>query len=101
MTEKEDGRSERKFIILDEEKDNVAVALVDLPSGSDIEFDETKIHLKEDVPFRMKISIKYIKKGESVIKDGLRIGYALENIDPGCVVHVHNLASERSREWKQ
>ncbi|MEM0159611.1 MAG: UxaA family hydrolase [Candidatus Micrarchaeaceae archaeon] len=86
---------------MDNEKDNVAVALVDLPSGLKIKFDETVIILKEHVPFRMKFSIRRIKKGESVIKDGLPIGFALEDIAPGSIVHIHNLASERSREWKQ
>lgn len=91
---------ERKFIILDR-RDNVAVALVDLPSGEELEFERTKLHLKEEIPFRLKFSIRPIKKGDFVIKDGLPIGYAIEDIDTGRVVHVHNVASARSKEWKQ
>lgn len=101
MVDSEDGHSKRKFIILDSREDNVAVALVDLSGGSDLEFDGSVFHLEENIPFRMKFCIRKIMKGESVIKDGLPIGYALEDIVPGHLVHVHNLASERSREWKQ
>ena len=96
----ENKYSERKFIVLDE-KDNVAVALADLPSGTVLEIGRTKLYLKEEIPFRLKFSIRPIKKGDPVIKDGLPIGYATEDIDAGQVVHVHNVVSTRSREWKQ
>lgn len=100
MVDDENKQMERKFMVLNKE-DNVAVALMDLPAGMGIEIDTKKFILSESVPFRLKFSIKEIKKGTSVIKDGIPIGYALNDIELGRVVHVHNVASERSKEWKQ
>jgi altronate dehydratase small subunit len=49
------------------------------------------------IPFGFKVALRSIKKGEPVIKYGSIIGRATEDIQPGDLVHVHNLAGCRGR----
>ena len=56
--------------------DNVGVALQDLASG---------------IPRGHKFALKPIRKGEPVIKYGMPIGHALEDIPEGAHVHTHNM----------
>lgn len=45
-----------------------------------------------DIPFGHKAALVDIKAGESIVKYGVVIGIATENIDQGVHVHVHNCA---------
>ena len=72
-------------------KDNVGVALVDLKASEQIHFDEESVILKEDIRQGHKFSLRQIEMNENVIKYGDPIGHAVEKIDAGCHVHVHNL----------
>lgn len=88
----------RRTILL-HAKDNVATALTDLKKGEqvnasldDISVDVT---LHEDVAFGHKYALRDIAKGEEVIKYGLPIGKALNDIRAGDWVHIHNCRSER------
>lgn len=72
-------------------KDNVIVALKDLPINHIINLEELSIELKNDVNQGHKIAIKEIKKNENIIKYGVPIGHALEDIKIGEHVHTHNI----------
>ncbi|MBN1469211.1 MAG: altronate dehydratase [Fusobacteriaceae bacterium] len=72
-------------------KDNVIVALKDLPINHIINLEEISIELKNDVNQGHKIAIKEIKKNENIIKYGVSIGHALEDIKIGEHVHTHNI----------
>jgi altronate hydrolase len=72
-------------------KDNVIVALKDLPINHIINLEEISIELKNDVNQGHKIAIKEIKKNENIIKYGVPIGHALEDIKIGEHVHTHNI----------
>lgn len=72
-------------------KDNVIVALKDLPINHIINLKEISIELKNDVNQGHKIAIKEIKKNEDIIKYGVPIGHALEDIKIGEHVHTHNI----------
>lgn len=74
--------------------DNVAVAIKDITAGTDIE--EFGLKLKEDIKKGHKFSIITIKKDENIIKYGMPIGHALEDIEAGSWVHVHNLKTNLS-----
>ncbi len=50
-----------------------------------------------DVPYGHKVAIRAIPKGEAVMKYGLSIGSAMEDIQPGDHVHIHNVESNRGR----
>lgn len=79
----------KEFIKINE-CDNVIIALRDYKKDEVIDLEDKKITLLEDINRGHKIAIKNINKGENVIKYGLPIGYALEDINVGSWVHTHN-----------
>lgn len=79
----------KEFIKINE-CDNVIIALRDYKKDEVIDLEDKKITLLEDINRGHKIAIKNINKGENVVKYGLPIGYALEDIKVGSWVHTHN-----------
>jgi altronate dehydratase small subunit len=77
-------------------KDNIAVALTNIPMGHSLDFKvrgkTMRLLSKQNVPRGHKIAIDNISKGEAVIKYGEIVGYATRDIHKGEFVHVHNLA---------
>lgn len=90
--------SKRHAIIMDP-GDDVATALEALRSGEAIAASLADRHesttLREDIPFAHKYALHDIAAGEPVLKYGLPIGNALEDIPAGAWVHVHNCRSHR------
>ena len=84
----------RKVLILDE-RDNIAVCLVDMGQGETIEQDELQITTLNTIPRGHKIATRPIAKGEGIIKYGERMGHAIEPIAIGEHVHVHNILGDR------
>ena len=89
----------KKKSILLHVSDNVATALTGLKEGDavhvsldDLSYD---VVLKEDIAFGHKFALREITKGEDVLKYGMSIGKALDDIRTGQWVHVHNCRSER------
>lgn len=72
-------------------KDNVAIALTDLPAGFRLELGSLQIILAEAAPRGHKIALQPIPAGDPVIKYGMPIGRATAAIEPGRHVHVHNV----------
>lgn len=72
-------------------KDNVAVALAPLSSGTAVELDGFSLTLNEDIPQGHKFALKDIKKDEQIIKYGCPIGFAKEDISTGSWVHIQNI----------
>ena len=79
----------KEFIKINE-CDNVIIAIRDYKKDEVIDLEGEKITLLEDINRGHKIAIKNINKGENVVKYGLPIGYALEDIKVGSWVHTHN-----------
>ncbi|MFR8990111.1 MAG: UxaA family hydrolase [Fusobacterium sp.] len=79
----------KEFIKINE-CDNVIIALRDYKKDEVIDLEDAKITLLEDINRGHKIAIKNINKKENIVKYGLPIGYALENIKVGSWVHTHN-----------
>lgn len=79
----------KEFIKINE-CDNVIIALRDYKKDEVIDLEDAKITLLEDINRGHKIAIKNINKGENIVKYGLPIGYALEDIKVGNWVHTHN-----------
>jgi len=83
-------------------KDDVATALTRLEAGQTVKasLDEGEVSvayttdLREDIEFGHKYALRDIAKGEPILKYGLPIGNALEDIPAGAWVHVHNCRSE-------
>lgn len=81
-------------------RDNVVVALTELPAGTDLELgdpEDGSLHItsQSTIPFGHKVAIRPIARGQTVIKYGASIGVAVEDIVPGQHVHTHNLRSVR------
>ena len=70
-------------------RDNVAIALRDLPSGTTIDVNQTELISK--IGRGHKVAIEPISKGENVFRYGQIIGQAKSDIAAGEHVHVHNL----------
>lgn len=77
-------------------RDNVAVALEDIPARQEIEVPASEpgppLIAAERIPFGHKVALRNIRRGEGVIKYGERIGVATVDIPAGHHVHVHNLS---------
>jgi altronate hydrolase len=71
--------------------DNVAVALETLPAGRTQEVDGAVVTIKSGVETGHKFAVRFIEKGENVIKYGFPIGHATADIQAGEHVHTHNL----------
>jgi altronate dehydratase small subunit len=89
---------ENVAILLDP-TDNVATALRDLSKGetvtvmlNDITY---SVILREDIAFGHKYALRDISPGQEILKYGLPIGKALDEVRAGDWVHVHNCRSER------
>ena len=79
-------------------KDNIAVAPMNIPTGSEI---NSELKTQSNIPFGHKISLVDIKKGDLVYKYGQIIGIASEEIKKGSHVHSHNLIfHEFDRNYK-
>ena len=93
-----------KAVILDP-KDNVGVGLMDLKSGIelDLRVSGQAIHMKlvEPIPYQHKFSITHIDSSSEIIKDGVVIGEATQDIKQGQHVHVHNMTGLRVKTTKK
>ena len=75
-------------------EDTVAVALHSIPVGTVFE----GIEALEEIPQGHKMAIAPIGHGENVVKYGLPIGHATQDILPGSWVHTHNMATNLTGE---
>jgi hypothetical protein len=92
-------RGSTRTAILLHPNDNVVTLLRDLVEGESVaaglEDRRVEVRLREDVRFGHKVAVRPIMKGEDVVKYGMPIGQALDEIEPGAWVHVHNCRSVR------
>jgi len=72
-------------------KDNVAVALKDLPEGTLVTVNDTDLTLNEDIGRGHKFALDALEQGQQVIKYGYSIGYTLAATKKGDWIHTHNL----------
>ncbi|EPF20593.1 D-galactarate dehydratase [Cedecea davisae] len=72
-------------------RDNVAVALVDLPEGETITFGQSEFSLPQPVARGHKFALRALAADENVVKYGLPIGHTLSTIAVGEHLHSHNL----------
>lgn len=74
------------------ERDNVAVALEDIPEGTLVQVESLEpFRCMEAIPRSHKVSLVPIKEGGEVIRYGEVIALASRDIDKGQWVHTHNL----------
>ena len=90
-------------LIIHDEKDNVAVVVIDKTSknkecvGWIMENDKTvKVPSANDIPLGHKIALKDLKVGDTIFKYGHDIGKVVKEIKKGEHVHVHNV---KTKKW--
>jgi hypothetical protein len=74
--------------------DNVWVAKRRIDAGESIDLNGTSVATAVAIGLGHKIAATNILKGEKVIKFGIPIGSATEDIPLGGHVHLHNLKSD-------
>ena len=74
--------------------DNVAVARVPIPAGTELSVEGLQLVAREAIPAGHKIALRDIQPGELVERYGQAIGRASQPIEAGRHVHTHNLSFE-------
>ena len=72
-------------------KDNVIVALQDLKSGENIEFEANSYILQEDIPAKHKFYMNDMQSGEEVYMYGVLVGKVQQLVLKGMRMSVENL----------
>ncbi len=78
----------KPIVIKMNEKDNVAIAVKDIAKDT-LVFDN--IVAKNDIPQAHKVALVEIKKDEPVIRYGVCLGYAINDIEQGAWINEHML----------
>lgn len=76
------------------EKDNVVVVIGTLQPGHIIAINDKEIIVTKVLGIGHKLALKNISKREQIIKYGIAIGRASEDIGAGMHVHTHNMKSD-------
>ena len=74
-------------------QDSVAVALEEIPAGTAVACRDADVVAATTIPFAHKIALVRIGKGTPILKYGVPIAFATEDIEPGAWVHEHNAKS--------
>jgi len=87
---------EKPAVIRIADRDNVAIALRPIAAGERVIVDGASVVARQDVPAGHKLALAPIARDEQVMKYGVPIGNATEDIQPGDWIHSHNLKTALS-----
>lgn len=74
-------------------KDNIAVLAQTINEGDSVVLSGKEVTLSQTLKMGHKLALHPIAAGTNVLKYGLPIGFASNDIPLGAHVHVHNLTS--------
>lgn len=77
--------------------DNVLVALTDLKTGDEIEYEGKTITLVQDIPAKHKFVPQGMNPKDEIRMYGLLVGKAVEPIPEGAAIGTHNVKHEASQ----
>lgn len=81
------GVDETKALVVKvHDNDNVAVAINEIKSGTKISDD---LVAKNDIPRAHKIALTSIKKDEEIVRYGVVLGYAIDDVEKGQWINEH------------
>lgn len=91
----------KKVFVIDE-ADNVGTVVVEALNkgdavGTNGRISDVEVTANADIAYGHKIALRDIAEGEVVLKYGLSIGNASQDIKAGDHVHAHNVESNRGR----
>src|SRR6516164_3093455 len=72
-------------------KDNVLVALRDLPKGQTVEYGGLSYLIAEDIPAKHKFTMSPLEQGDAVVMYGVLVGKAKQPIPVGSRISTSNL----------
>ena len=91
----------RRDAIIIHKQDNVATAIRDITEDQTaivgVEEEVLTMQVRQSIPFGHKFALRQIQSGEDILKYGAVIGRAMQDIQAGEHVHVHNVESTRGR----
>ena len=70
----------KRLLVKVNEADNVAIAVKEIKAGTQVSED---LVTRQDIPQAHKVALERIPKGQPVIRYGVILGYALEDIEKG------------------
>jgi altronate hydrolase len=76
--------------------DNVLVALTDLKSGDEVQYNGSNFKLVEDVKAKHKFVTQNINADGDIIMYGVLVGRAVKPIPLGCTIHTQNVKHNSS-----
>src|SRR5262245_54629390 len=92
---------EREQAILLHSADDVIIAKENLAPDAAVRATDTRVQLRESIRAGHKIARRFLGAGSPVRRYGQVIGYATQDIQPGALVHVHNLeAGDGARDYQ-
>ncbi len=74
----------KPLVIQIKPEDNVAVAVEDLPAGAPV---RPGLETREPVPQAHKVALRNLAKGEAILRYGVVLGYAAQDIPAGSWIH--------------
>lgn len=78
LSEKEESFVAKRLLVKVNEADNVAIAVKEIKAGTQVSED---LVTRQDIPQAHKVALERIPKGQPVIRYGVILGYALEDIE--------------------
>ena len=75
-------------------RDNVCTAISPIASGVSLQLNGTKVLVEKSIPLGFKVAACNIAINENIIKYGVPIGSATQDITMGEFVHLHNMKSD-------
>ena len=91
----------RRCLVINPEKDTVAVVLENAFKGDTIETPRGVITLLEDVEFAHKVATVDYEAKQPVYKYGEEIGYMKVAVPKGTWIHNHNMGCDRGKKMEQ
>jgi altronate hydrolase len=86
-------------VIMIHPRDNVAVALEDLPAGATVSLPDGRTFAAlTTIPYSHKVALADMVAGAAVVKYGEVIGEVTEDVRRGGWIHAHNLDIEEKKE---
>ena len=91
----------KKGILLHEASDDVGVAAMNIATGEEVEAVTLEgemvcvVKSLEEIPLGHKVAMRFLKDGKEIVEYGRTIGSAVQDIQLGQHVHVHNIKSLR------
>lgn len=89
----ENFKQMNKLILLNPQ-DNVFIARQYIMAGDEALINGKVFYFEKEIPLGHKVAAKEIQQGERIIKYGVPIGSATENITGGTHIHLHNMKSD-------